>query len=117
LSYEISTDTSIDKDKVLIPPMLLQPYLENAIKHGIRHLPNEKGIVTINTNYEEDKIICTITDNGVGVDNANLINEKDVNKPASHGTTLQQRRADLYNVQVSTTHGKNGTGTIVKLVL
>jgi ligand-binding sensor domain-containing protein/anti-sigma regulatory factor (Ser/Thr protein kinase) len=117
LNYEITTGINVDKETTLVPPMLLQPYLENAIKHGIRHLPNEMGMVTIHTYCEANKIICFITDNGVGIDNANLINEKDENKPASHGTTLQQRRVDLYNVEVSTTHGENGVGTIVKLIL
>lgn len=117
LNYEITTNPTVDKEKTLVPPMLLQPYLENAIKHGIRHLPNEEGLVTIYTNYEEGKIICTIMDNGIGIENANRINEKDITKPTSYGTTLQQRRADLYNVEVSTTFGENGIGTIVKLVL
>ncbi len=117
LRYEIKTVESIDSTTTLVPPMLMQPYLENAIKHGIRHLPGEEGSVKIETTYEGDKIICTITDNGVGIANANNINRKDNSKPSSHGTTLQQRRADLYNVEVSTTHGENGVGTIVKLVL
>jgi ligand-binding sensor domain-containing protein len=117
LEYEIIIDNTINAEKTLVPPMLLQPYLENAIKHGIRHLPNEEGKVTIELTKINDNIICTVKDNGVGVESASIINKNDDPHHTSHGTTLQQRRADLYDVQIHTLQGENGIGTTVTITL
>jgi sensor histidine kinase YesM len=117
LDYEIKLDSKIDIQTLLVPPMLFQPYLENAIKHGIRHLVGKSGHVLIDIKQIENSIVCIIADNGVGIDNAKAINAKDNPKHQSHGTTLQQRRADLYNVAVNTSIGEDGNGTIVTLTL
>jgi ligand-binding sensor domain-containing protein/anti-sigma regulatory factor (Ser/Thr protein kinase) len=117
LNYEIFTDESIDTKKTLVPPMLLQPYLENAVKHGIRHLPSVEGKVTIDTKKIDNKILCSITDNGVGIENAKALNKLSNPNHQSHGNTLQQRRAALYDVEVTTSNGENGVGTIVTLTL
>ncbi len=117
LDYEIKLDSKIDIQTLLVPPMLFQPYLENAIKHGIRHLVGKSGHVLIDIKQLDNKIVCIIADNGVGMDNAKAMNAKDNPKHQSHGTTLQQRRADLYNVAVNTSIGKDGIGTIVTLTL
>jgi ligand-binding sensor domain-containing protein/cbb3-type cytochrome oxidase subunit 3 len=117
LNYNIITDANIIAEKTVVPPMLLQPYLENAIKHGIRHLPGEEGMVTIETKLENEHIICIIKDNGIGIENASAINKKINPTHISHGTNLQQRRADLYDVSIETISGKNGIGTTVILTL
>jgi ligand-binding sensor domain-containing protein len=117
LNYDILIEATIDISKTIVPPMLLQPYLENAIKHGIRHLPGEEGRVTIDLKRQQDKIICSIKDNGIGIDNATVINKKNNPTHISHGTTLQQRRADLYDVTIDIITGKNGVGTTVILTL
>jgi ligand-binding sensor domain-containing protein len=117
LTYEIITDENIDTTTTLVPPMLLQPYLENAIKHGIRHLQGEVGKVLIDTKRQGDIILCSISDNGVGIEKAATFNRLNNPGHTSQGTTLQQRRADLYNVAVQTTQGKNGIGTTVILTL
>jgi ligand-binding sensor domain-containing protein len=117
LSYEIKTAESINVATTLVPPMLLQPYLENAIKHGIRHLPGEEGKVIIDTKRVGNLILCSIVDNGVGYATAANFNKQTNPTHTSLGTTLQQRRADLYNVAVQTLHGENGIGTTVILTL
>lgn len=50
----------------MIPHLLIQPYIENAIKHGLAHLENRKGQLTIQFEKSTTSIICTITDNGIG---------------------------------------------------
>jgi ligand-binding sensor domain-containing protein len=117
LNYEIVTDASVDTALTLVPPMLLQPYLENAVKHGIRYLSNESGKIIIDTARKDNEILCCIIDNGVGIESAKTINK--VNNPnhQSHGSTLQQRRAELYDVAVSITNGQNGIGTVVTLTI
>ncbi len=117
LNYEIFTDASIDTSKTLVPPMLLQPYLENAVKHGIRHLAGVEGKVIIETQRMENKILCSIIDNGVGIENAKALNKLSNPNHQSHGNTLQQRRAALYDVEVTISNGDNGIGTTVTLTL
>lgn len=66
--FEFIIDTSgitIDLDEILIPPMIIQPFIENAIKHGISHL-KAKGLVTLLFKVKSNFIHCAIIDNGIG---------------------------------------------------
>lgn len=63
--YKIEVDDNVDLDYDIMPPMLLQPYVENAILHGLTP-KNEKGLLTIGIRNEDQFIVCTITDNGIG---------------------------------------------------
>jgi sensor histidine kinase YesM len=67
--YSIECDALIDLESAIIPPMLLQPFIENAIEHGIRH-KTEKGHVIVRFMRKDDKIICEIEDDGVGREKA-----------------------------------------------
>ncbi|HHB79262.1 MAG TPA: tetratricopeptide repeat protein [Saprospiraceae bacterium] len=64
--YEINIDPDIDTEAVEIPPLLLQPFVENAIEHGLKHLPNN-GFLTINIKKKKEKICFQIIDNGIGL--------------------------------------------------
>jgi two-component system, LytTR family, sensor histidine kinase LytS len=69
-SYDIIIDSNIDCENVLIPTMLIQPFVENAIIHGISSL-NEKGHVEVRFNLiKMDVIECIVLDNGVGLKRA-----------------------------------------------
>ena len=113
MMYEIIIDKNIDAEQILVPPVLMQPYLENAIKHGIRHLNGKQGKIVIAIIKQDDKIVCSITDNGVGIKTKKINNTSH----QSHGLNLQQRRADLYDVNVEIKTGKEGLGTTVALTL
>ena len=115
LEYLINVEEGIDAKSILIPPMLFQPYLENAIKHGIRHLHSSNGLVIIEAKKVNENVVCTITDNGVGVQKATSYNQNNKSAHQSHGTNLQQRRADLYDVSVNISNGENNHGTVVTL--
>lgn len=67
LDYRIEIDERLDRESVLIPPMLGQPFAENAIEHGIFHL-NGPGTLWIRIRLEEDLMIYEIEDNGVGLE-------------------------------------------------
>lgn len=67
--YEIIIDESVDVDYDIMPPLLMQPYVENAILHGLNPKP-EKGKLQIHLSSEENFLICTITDNGIGREKA-----------------------------------------------
>ena len=67
--YEFSIDGTIAMQQTLFPSMLLQPLVENAVKHGIGSLREEgkKGLINVDIKREKDKLICSVTDNGKGL--------------------------------------------------
>lgn len=62
--YDIKTNLPLDAEEVLIPPMLLQPFVENSIKHGVKSVENGKIIIRFATN--NNFLECTVEDNGIG---------------------------------------------------
>ena len=65
--YKIQVSDSIDPEFVELPPLILQPYVENAIWHGLMHKKDERGLLLIDVKMIEDEsIIFTIEDNGIG---------------------------------------------------
>ncbi|MFT5511924.1 MAG: ligand-binding sensor domain-containing protein/two-component sensor histidine kinase [Bacteroidia bacterium] len=64
-SFEINVDDSVNPDNIYIPPMMLQPFVENAIKHGLPAKQKE-GLLTISFIMKDQRLVCTITDNGIG---------------------------------------------------
>lgn len=71
--HVIEVDPKIDTGRVHIPGMLVQPIVENAIKHGIRHKKGE-ALVKVSFLHEGDKLVCSVADNGVGRDAARRMN-------------------------------------------
>ncbi|WP_298422583.1 sensor histidine kinase [uncultured Kordia sp.] len=65
-SYEIDLTSDLDPEEVLIPPMLIQPFVENAIRHGIMPL-QRSGELKIHFKTDNDFLYATITDNGIGI--------------------------------------------------
>ena len=64
--YELVVDDAIEQSQFLIPPMLLQPYVENAVWHGLRY-KKEKGFLKVQLiNIDEETIQIEISDNGIG---------------------------------------------------
>lgn len=64
--YRITIPEGLDTEMYEIPPMLLQPFLENALKHGVAYLQNRKGFVELQIEQVGEGLQYTITDNGVG---------------------------------------------------
>lgn len=63
-NYKINIDESLLEDDIKVPPMILQPFVENAIIHGVSSIHN--GQITIDIKDQETSLHCTITDNGIG---------------------------------------------------
>jgi LytS/YehU family sensor histidine kinase len=63
--YKISVDDNVDTTVLKVPPLVIQPYAENAIWHGLMH-KKEKGHLEIELYVEEEILFCKITDDGVG---------------------------------------------------
>ncbi|MEL7064034.1 MAG: histidine kinase, partial [Bacteroidota bacterium] len=63
--YELEVDPELNQEQIVIPPMLVQPYIENAIWHGLRY-KKEKGKLTVSIAEVGQKILIQIEDNGIG---------------------------------------------------
>jgi hypothetical protein len=95
IQYSIIIGEYIDLDNVFIPPMILQPYIENAIWHGL--LPKE-GIktLTIELKKVKDSLLCIIDDNGVGRKVAFASHDRPLNKK-SLGMEITSERLEILN--------------------
>jgi len=121
LRYEFDIDPDVDTHAIKIPALLLQPFIENAIIHGLLPLP-QGGKITISVTLEDETICCKIDDNGVGRGTT-------VKEPGheSKGVKLVEGRLDLYNtmhnseatIEIIDKKDGNGlpTGTLVMITL
>ena len=122
--YKISVDETINLEQFSIPPMLLQPYIENAIWHGLRYR-KEKGNLEISIiKNNEDSVAIVIQDNGIGRKKSEELKTKNQLKQKSKGmSTIQNRVAilnDMYKERISVQVSDvldNGEGTKVELLL
>jgi sensor histidine kinase YesM len=105
LNFAIDTDPNLDTDLIEIPPLLLQPYVENAIWHGLMH-KKDGGSVKIKIRQEEtEHLQITITDDGIGRAKAAALKSKSAVFNKSFGMKLTGERMALIN-QVYKTHAK-----------
>ncbi len=74
--FRIDIDEKLQSKTIYIPNMLIQPYVENAILHGILPLKNLRGSVIVSFEEENDYLVCTVNDNGIGRANAMKIKQK-----------------------------------------
>jgi len=94
--YKINIDEEIDQLMHKVPTMLIQPYVENSICHGLIPLEG-KGYVNIDLKLKDDYILCTIEDNGIGRDAARERDRKREGNHNSLGTRITASRLDLVN--------------------
>jgi LytS/YehU family sensor histidine kinase len=91
--YSISIDPDIPQDLIKVPAMLLQPFLENSIWHGL--LPKkEAGWVKVNLSRRDNSLHMIIEDNGVGIENS-LKSKTGTDSHISKGMEITQSRIDL----------------------
>lgn len=65
-NYSISVESDYNPEEIVIPPMLIQPFVENAIRHGILK-GNKEGLLKIHFSTSQEFLQCRITDNGIGI--------------------------------------------------
>ncbi len=92
-SYEIEIDEELDPYDILLPPMLLQPFVENAIIHGLKHKEGNDGFLKIAFKDVDNHLLCTITDNGVGRKKSGELNAH--RNKTSLATSITEERIDL----------------------
>lgn len=96
--FEIEKESTVS-DLIQIPSMIIQPYVENAVKHG---LLNKKGTKKVRIHFTliENKFLqISIVDNGIGREQSNLLNLQRKDKPKSFATKAIENRIDLLNKQ------------------
>ncbi|AZJ31252.1 hypothetical protein D6200_01165 [Tenacibaculum mesophilum] len=101
--YSITTNLSIEPEEVLIPPMLIQPFVENSIKHGISSVEN--GKIRISFSIKNNLLHCEIIDNGIGIHQS-----KELKKISSHkSVALKVTQERIRNLS------KKGAFSIIEL--
>lgn len=124
--FYLNVSNDVDANSLLIPSMIIQPFLENAIKHGIRHLTG-KGKLSLIVDRDDNNVYIYIEDNGVGRDAATELNKINASEHISHGSLITTRRVEAYNKAHNTSiqlkiidlfdeHGK-ATGTRIELLI
>lgn len=88
-SYRITIDDKLDIEDWMIPTMVMQPFLENALLHGIM-LSSIKGELTVDLTEQENNLVITIADNGIGMANSRALKENIQHK--SRGMELIDKR-------------------------
>jgi hypothetical protein len=94
--YSISFTNSIDIDNIFVPPLLLQPFVENAIWHGLMHKEGQ-GRLEIKLSIEDRTLTCVIADNGIGRKKAAMLKSKSSEKQKSMGLHITSERLALLN--------------------
>jgi LytS/YehU family sensor histidine kinase len=99
-SYTIETDPEIDSDLMHIPTMILQPYIENSIRHGIRYKENGEGHINVKFQKSNDGYVCIIQDNGIGRKKAGEYKSRLHVEYQSKGMSLTAERINILNRQL-----------------
>src|SRR5690606_22058373 len=94
--YEIVLADDIDASVIFVPPLLLQPFCENAIWHGLMH-QTTPGKLRVEFSMKGDVVHCTITDNGIGIKKAQELASTSPEKIKSLGLRLTRDRLALFN--------------------
>ncbi len=126
--YSITTSPNMQADFFEIPGMLIQPYVENAIWHGLMNLPGDKrGYVIITFEKQHEFIKCSIIDNGVGIRKATELKKEKSPQHKSYGMSISKKRIELLQkegqpvplVSIEDRMDTNGqpAGTIVTLFI
>ena len=95
-NYSIIFTNAIDEGAVMVPPLLLQPFCENAIWHGLMQ-KDDHGHLNIELSMENKVLQCTISDDGIGREAAEKLKSKSAGKQKSMGLQITAQRLALLN--------------------
>ncbi|WP_347924359.1 histidine kinase [Pontimicrobium sp. SW4] len=117
--FKFSIKNTIDKEDYIIPPMLIQPFVENAILHGLKKNSNKSKIEIKITKNDKGLLLCEVDDNGVGYSKTSLIDKKGIHKSIS-GDIIKERLEILrkkFKVNCRYSISSNNNGTHVEIYL
>ncbi|MEM9022481.1 MAG: histidine kinase, partial [Bacteroidota bacterium] len=101
--FAVDLSPSVDPEAIRIPPMMIQPFIENAIIHGVGHL-TEQGRINVHFERQNGHLACTVTDNGIGRDRAAAINSQLDHHHKSTALVVTQERLDRLQNGNQTVH-------------
>lgn len=124
LEYQIDVGAGVDIEHTFVPSLLIQPFVENSIRHGLRHKEGV-GHIDIRFALSGQNLVCTIDDDGVGIDQAM---ESEQWKPEEHrssGMEITRSRLQVFNkvnpgqvgMEVFDRKKQGGSGTRVVLTI
>lgn len=97
-TFQMEVDPEIDSHNMEIPPMILQPYVENSIYHGLNG-NIKKGKISIKLTLEGEAITCTIEDNGIGINRSLQLKKREKTNHKSTGMKVTQERLKTLNAK------------------
>ncbi len=119
--YIVNIDEDINLEEIKVPPLFLQPFIENSIWHGLTHIEGEKRIL-LRIKKKEETIVCEIVDNGIGINKAREKAHKNINRRKFFGTQATENRIQLLykktNAKINYTDISDSTsrGTKVQII-
>jgi len=125
----VTCTEDVDQDTAEIPPMTVQPFVENAIRHGLCYLKDKKGHLAVRFYRDADSLVCEVEDNGIGRTRSKEIRAAKGVAYKSHGMELTRRRLELvsrstggrYSIHVTDktpdTHSETGTIITIRFAL
>ena len=96
-AWEVEIDTTVNPADYYIPPMILQPFVENSVRHGLRFRKDKEGKVIIAVNRQGDHLVCILEDNGVGRKAALHYKSISPINYQSKGLSLTADRIEMFN--------------------
>ncbi len=124
INYEIIVDEEVEADFIMIPPLMIQPLVENAVKHGLLPKQSELNRVTIRVYEKDDRLYIEIIDNGVGLtyarEHLSNLHESfglsNLQKRAEYLKKIQKRKMDLEITELKNEQGQT-LGTLARIVM
>lgn len=124
-TYEIIVDENVSTDTLQVPPLIIQPYVENAIWHGLLHQETDGRLIVTVKKTNDNMLQCTIEDNGIGRSKAMEMKSKSANANKSLGMKLTEERISMLNqyaslnasIEILDLTNSNGEATGTKVIL
>ena len=124
-SYEINVDENLSPDTLQVPPLIIQPYVENAIWHGLLHKESGGRLVIAVKKTAGNMLQCTIEDNGIGRKRARELKSKSATANKSLGMKLTEERLHMLNqyaslnasIDIVDLENENGEATGTRVII
>ena len=99
MDYHIEVDPALHGGAYLVPPMLIQPYVENSMRHGLRHKTEGRGLIQIRFRHEGTRLSVVVEDNGIGRKGAAAFKTREHIEYQSKGMSLTADRIRFINAR------------------
>ncbi|WP_221391992.1 sensor histidine kinase [Dyadobacter sp. NIV53] len=118
-TFQIKLDESLLRENFIIPPLIIQPYVENAILHGIHFRETSFGRILIHLLINAENLICTVEDNGIGIEQSLRNKSLRMKNKQSLAMAFTKERLIYLAGKVSVTdlslYGRTGTRVIITI--